>query len=763
MKKVGLRNEKLLIRLITPFVFIIFLSAIGFPGQIVSFKEPPPPSLQPRNAKVAEGVDQAVKFAKALSKEERDAYISLKKSPTKTENFPCKIDKDGNIQVYIYLTDLNSDNIKNLEQKGVKVQLSSNKRKLVQAYVPMDRLDEISKMKEINLIAVPSYAVTFTGSVTTAADQDENLGTAKARRDFNIDTSKVKVGAISDGILYIYYSLMTQDIDTTPTYYSPYGNPFDGNEGTALLEIVADLAPKARLYFSNCWTDLEMNMAKEWLAYQGCHIIVDDLGFFMAGPLDGMSELSLKNGELVSRGICYYTSVGNMAQYHYMGQFTDWAVPNGVHEFHYDEVLQQADETLEMVHDYPTYGRILLQWDQDDPAGPWVSSDDIDLYLLDSDTLDWSHPIYASTTIQNGTTPPYEWIVSEYLVRYSVVIRRKNAQNKYPRRFHLFMYPMSNIEYKVASGSIMNNNEAGGGCISVGAIDVGQTYGSQYKPTKKFVEDFSSQGPTDDGRLKPEIASYDGVFTSTYGFEYFFGTSAAAPHVAGVAALMKAMKPSLTPNEISSMMRMFATDIHTPGDDYFSGSGRLEGYSMLKYINDSINNIRSRIYSFQKDSEGWQQQTLPDLAPPQFIYEGGSIELVSRNNSNCYGSWVSPVIEFANSSSPNTSYFLIGSKIYEARFRVRTNAYANDFPTFRLRLGAKNNVFAVVKVVYSVPGNEEYPTPNGRDYYIYFDPPASAYSQGMYAAFDIMNFDSSDDPNAILYLDEVVITELAKP
>ncbi|MCE2507457.1 MAG: S8 family serine peptidase [Nitrosopumilaceae archaeon] len=68
---------------------------------------------------------------------------------------------------------------------------------------------------------------------------------------------------------------------------------------------------------------------------------------------------------------------------------------------------------------------------------------------------------------------------------------------------------------------------------AAGAVTVGAVHYADGTP-----ELFSSAGPTDDGRDKPEICGFDGVSTTQGSFSPFLGTSAAAPHVAGAAALL---------------------------------------------------------------------------------------------------------------------------------------------------------------------------------------------------------------------------------
>jgi len=68
----------------------------------------------------------------------------------------------------------------------------------------------------------------------------------------------------------------------------------------------------------------------------------------------------------------------------------------------------------------------------------------------------------------------------------------------------------------------------------------------------------------------------DGDYTPLFG-----GTSAAVPHVAGVAALLLSRNPSLTPDEVRSHIMESADDIDTPGRDRFTGNGRVNAHQAM--------------------------------------------------------------------------------------------------------------------------------------------------------------------------------------
>lgn len=103
----------------------------------------------------------------------------------------------------------------------------------------------------------------------------------------------------------------------------------------------------------------------------------------------------------------------------------------------------------------------------------------------------------------------------------------------------------------------------------------------------------SSRGPTLDGRIKPNIAAPGHLITAAQrggGYRTESGTSAAAPFVSGVVALMLDANPTMTPSQIRTTLESYAEDWGTPPSNNDYGSGRLRSYQSVGAAKGSAGN-----------------------------------------------------------------------------------------------------------------------------------------------------------------------------
>lgn len=87
-------------------------------------------------------------------------------------------------------------------------------------------------------------------------------------------------------------------------------------------------------------------------------------------------------------------------------------------------------------------------------------------------------------------------------------------------------------------------------------------------------EGFSSWGPNNAGHPKPDIAGPDGLSVDAYGARSFYGTSASAPAVAGMLALILEDDPSLTPRQAALRLQGWAWGDDPEWDDPRWGAGK---------------------------------------------------------------------------------------------------------------------------------------------------------------------------------------------
>ena len=116
-------------------------------------------------------------------------------------------------------------------------------------------------------------------------------------------------------------------------------------------------------------------------------------------------------------------------------------------------------------------------------------------------------------------------------------------------------------------------------------ITVGATH--RFQPHTYGVSYFSSRGPTGDGRIKPDVlAPGERIYSSVLNNKYDAkdGTSMAAPHVSGVAAMMMARHREFLgqPERIKRILMKTATDLGR--ERYFQGAGMVDALRALQAV-----------------------------------------------------------------------------------------------------------------------------------------------------------------------------------
>jgi hypothetical protein len=329
----------------------------------------------------------------------------------------------------------------------------------------------------------------------------------------------------------------------------------EGQHGTACAEIVYDMAPGAQLYLVASETDGENLEAISWLIEQGVDVISASFGNPLWGPGDGTGPVHDKIDEATARGIVWVNSAGNFGEDHWSGSWNDQD-GNGLLEF------QPGDEGNTFTLTKGESATVYLRWND-----PWDGScNDYDLAVYDNHGLEAG---LLSNNLQDCNTAE-PWEAAEVMTavfdrEFTIKIKRSNADGQ--ADFDLFVYcqDCSALSHVTPEGSVSAPADAVGS-LTVGAVDW---------LSPDTIEDFSSRGPTEDGRVKPDLVGPDHVSTATYNPGLFGGTSASAPHVAGAAALVKQANPGFSPQQIRDFLEGRAVELGSAGKDNVYGSGRL--------------------------------------------------------------------------------------------------------------------------------------------------------------------------------------------
>lgn len=479
-----------------------------------------------------------------------------------------------------------------LEAAGGEIVNAHPRFGALRAHLPFDRLLSIAEHDGIRNIRPADFMLR---QMINTTEGDVAHATDVARPTFGVDGSGVQAGAMSDSVDALASLQASGDLPASVTVLpGQSGNP-GSSEGTALMEILHDMAPGADLFFAT-GSGGEAQMAQNILdlAAAGCDVIVDDI-LYLGEPVFQDGIIAQVVDQVAADGVYYFSSAGNSGNLNHdtagvwEGDYTATALPpplNGLglsaHDFAAAASLGSSNSNIiteQALNDAPLF---TLQWA--DPVG--ASGNDYDLYLLDA-TL--SNIIAASTNVQNGDDVPIEFINSVGIDHSGnrLVIVKLSGDDVY-----LHMNTHRGLLEIGTDGQIFGH-PAAVGAMAVAAVNVATAAGGPFtggaaNPVEAFTSDgprriffhadgspvgLTEGGPTSMLRQKPDVAAADGVSTATPGFNPFFGTSASAPHSAAISVLFKELFPSLGVPSGYDIFRSTALDIEDPDFDRDSGNG----------------------------------------------------------------------------------------------------------------------------------------------------------------------------------------------
>ncbi|MDO8364551.1 MAG: S8 family serine peptidase [Actinomycetota bacterium] len=393
---------------------------------------------------------------------------------------------------------------------------------------------------------------------------------------------------------------------TIPIGGSIVNDTLDGEHGVAVSEIVKDMAPGAELYIASVATTADLQAAVNWFKTKGVTILTRSLGSPYDGPGDGTGPLAAVVNSAVEQGITWFNSAGNDA----VDAYVKRSVPTNLAGNGYVDFDASAGTDTWLRLDGECILLDGIRW-----ANDW--------YLPTAQKTDYSVEFWEPTSDISGLGDTYNPTPAQVTAIdvfdnpgvQGVVDDNQRLGANPLEAADLFFCPQNiygdfggisyirvkrnaatsvgatpdTLEVALAAGltellyydtpgsaakSVVDSRNAG--MLAVGAVDpaAGTTIGW-----------YSSQGPTTDGRIKPDISAPSCLNSTIYGNPPggdcelsnlgFAGTSAASPVAAGMAAVLQSAGLATGAANTAALVKHFTTDLGAAGPDNVFGAGKV--------------------------------------------------------------------------------------------------------------------------------------------------------------------------------------------
>ena len=545
------------------------------------------------------------------------AVQSIREAPTVQRTAASEASRRGHSRVYSPISTDGRTVVVNAIASGAATTLLNDLQDLglengaTAGTVVSGRLPIASLRSAVNLESlrgmVPSYMRVYAGSVGSEADTAHFANEARATR--GVDGAGQKICGLSDSYNNANTSITASDdiqsgdlpgdgnpegrttpVDVLTDYNGT--NPAPTDEGRAMLQLIHDIAPGAVLGFHTAFGGVAVfaNGIRN-LANADCTVIVDDVGyssepFYQDGPVSNAVDEVVNNQDAA-----YFSSAGNNGQDSYEAPFRNSGEAgvissNSVRHDFAEGPLSTDTEQQVTVDPGGTFQVFSFQWTDpsaqvDGSAGP---DTDLDIALIDpsgtvvaessndniaigvpSETMEYTNNTGSTQTlnvvIEKAAGPDPEEIKYVYSGSGFSIDEYDTLGPT------LFGHPMAEGAMAVAAAPFYNTAAYNENVDSSAALEPFSALGGLQIRFDQNGDELATPQP----REKPDVTGADGIDNTFFGndidlddpdpYPNFFGTSAAAPNVAAIGALIRSARPDLSPAEVYDRLESTAVDV----------------------------------------------------------------------------------------------------------------------------------------------------------------------------------------------------------
>ena len=538
-----------------------------------------------------------------------------------------RVSEQGEIELVFHaFSTAGSEEAKQLEALGAKIvtvldtptELTLAPVGMIHAWVPFNRVEEAAALPWVAAVMTPERGETNTHPDNPIESEGVPLHNADLAHLLGVTGTGVSVGAISNGVVSLAAAQARNELPAVNVLLTG-----SGDEGTAMLELIHDMAPGASLMFHGTGSGTAGHVtAVTNLVLNGANVIAEDLAYDREPAFQQGVVAAAREGAALA-GVPVHSSSGNRGTNHTARVLATGtgSGPDGINDgfsgctiapTNAVAIAPGDDTTFDMTVGSNT--RFTLQWSEPRAIFPTAGAGgftDLDLYIMDATGTQCLAESLAAQgggvgdTIETIRTSDFG-IANGTQVKVVVNLFGSVGAVAPPILDLRWRGSASQQDMPTRAGSNDPDKNYTGLAYVIGAVNAGSG----------TLEGFSSAGPVDltlttvcpggvypcDAGVAGSAATYQGMdflgadgtsVSGVGGFGsgtcpagdpgqgdcLFFGTSAAAPHTAACDALVRSLPSfgaSVAPATVRERLAATAQDFPPPGEDSTNGAGLVD-------------------------------------------------------------------------------------------------------------------------------------------------------------------------------------------